>query len=74
MKGGPTDFNMITPEEYFKIAGKPSLEKLRKRARTRFLCEVCGSLPTWRLADTGMCFSCTTGESDASGDYELIAT
>ena len=37
------------------------------------VCMNCGS-PTWKLVDTGLCFSCTTGESDASSDYELIAT
>lgn len=26
----------------------------------------------WRYAGNGMCFSCTTGESDASEDYELV--
>lgn len=25
----------------------------------------------WRYGDVGMCFTCTTGESDASEDYEL---
>lgn len=26
----------------------------------------------WRLGNTDMCFSCTTGEADASDDYELF--
>lgn len=30
----------------------------------------CGE-PIWRLGMTGMCFGCTTGEHDASDDYEL---
>ena len=73
MKGGPTDFAMISAEDYFKLDGQPhTLNELHDMARNRGMCEVCGSLPIWRLADTGMCFPCTTGESDASDDYELI--
>ncbi len=34
------------------------------------ICMNCDS-PTWKLVDTGLCFSCTTGESDASSDYEI---
>lgn len=34
-------------------------------------CENCSN-SAWKLADTGLCFSCTTGETDASEDYELI--
>jgi len=34
-------------------------------------CDICGR-PIWRMvADLGMCFTCVTGESDASDDYEL---
>ena len=36
------------------------------------LCEVCEVEHIWKLVDTGMCFACTTGESDASDDYELF--
>lgn len=35
-------------------------------------CENCNE-KAWRLANTGLCFSCTTGEADASDDYEINA-
>lgn len=42
----------------------------RAAKRTDEECD-CGR-PIWRLvADLGMCFTCITGESDASDDYEL---
>lgn len=73
MKGGPTDFAMISADDYFNLEGQThTLEELHKLARIRGMCEVCGELPIWRLVNTGMCFPCTTGESDASDDYELI--
>lgn len=31
----------------------------------------CGE-PVWKYGQSGMCFSCTTGEADASDDYELL--
>jgi len=72
-KKGPTDFTMISADEYFMLEGQShTREELHRMARTTGKCEVCGSLPIWRLAQTGMCFPCTTGESDASEDYELI--
>jgi hypothetical protein len=39
-------------------------------AKATGTCETCG-LPIWRYAGMGMCFPCTTGEADASDDYEL---
>ena len=33
-------------------------------------CQVCGQ-HAWRYVEIGLCFTCTTGESDASGDYEI---
>lgn len=71
-KGGPTDFVMISAEDYFKKSRQIPLKELKRMAKTRGMCETCGSLPKWRLGDTDMCFPCTTGEADASGDYELI--
>lgn len=44
--------------------------ELELRARDDSECGVC-SRPVWRLVGIGMCFTCTTGESDASDDYEL---
>ena len=33
-------------------------------------CQVCGQ-HVWRYVENELCFTCTTGESDASGDYEI---
>lgn len=71
MKKGPTDFTYITPEEYFKLDQDTPLDELKRRAASKATCITC-DLPAWKLANTGMCFPCTTGESDASNDYELI--
>lgn len=49
-----------------------SLAYWQRRARINSYCEVCHREPVWRFGQTGMCFSCTTGESDPSDDYELI--
>ena len=64
----------ITPEEYFKIQSQATpltLATLAKRSKSKERCEVCG-LPAWKIAATGLCFHCTTGESDSTYDYELI--
>ena len=64
----------LTPEEAAEKEvqeGQTSAKYYRKLAKKRGLCEVCETEEVWRLADTGMCFSCTTGEWDASDDYEL---
>lgn len=46
-----------------------TLESLaNKKAGT---CLNCDELE-WKLGGTGLCFSCTTGEADASDDYELV--
>ena len=63
----------ITAEEAYKLnkeSGK-SLAYWEKLARSRAKCEVCGQ-PAWKYAGTGLCFTCSTGEADASEDYELI--
>lgn len=31
----------------------------------------CGN-PAWKFGGVGLCFSCTTGESDSSDDYEIV--
>ena len=61
----------LTPEEAFKLDPDTPLEEWQRRARNRKKCEVCGQ-PVWRFADTDLCFTCTTGEADASEDYELV--
>lgn len=68
------NFTYITPSEL--IRKHPdidcSLKNLRALAnKPDRQCENCDEL-AWKYGDTGLCFSCATGESDASGDYELI--
>jgi len=60
-----------TPEEYYEIDRQWTLEELRSKANMEGSCETCETEEVWRLVDTGMCFTCTTGESDASDDIEL---
>lgn len=69
----------LTPEEahrqHVKLNGPDPSQPLSwyKRAAkmTDVECDLCGR-PIWRMcADLGMCFTCITGESDASDDYEL---
>ena len=69
------NFCFITPEKMIKQY--PDEAKKFKRYKHLAslpdkLCEVCKQETAWKMAETGMCFSCTTGESDASDDYELI--
>jgi hypothetical protein len=60
----------ITPEQARANGDTRSLGELRALARNKKKCCNCDE-PVWRYGGCGMCFSCTTGESDASGDYEL---
>lgn len=68
----------ITPEkakelnDSIKGGKRRSLKYYRNCAKNDSLCEVCKVNPVWKFADTGMCFACTTGETNASKDYELI--
>lgn len=76
--GGPLDFHYVTVDEMLEIqkksphdgTKKSTREELEAMARDNRTCENC-DLPVWRFAETGLCFPCTTGESDASEDYEL---
>jgi len=62
----------LTPEQAAEMSNTP-LEELRAAAAApEQTCMNCDE-PVWRLAGCGLCFSCTTGEADASDDYELIA-
>jgi hypothetical protein len=67
----------LTPEQYLEeVAKEPGitmvqLDELKRRAKDNRKCFVCESFNVWRLANTDMCFTCTTGESDASCDYEI---
>lgn len=64
----------ITPEKAYEIRldDHASLADYRKMAADTSRCQ-CGE-PVWRFGGQGLCFSCTTGEADASEDYELIYT
>lgn len=42
----------------------------QQRAAENGTCENCHEM-AWRYGGTGLCFSCTTGEADASDDMEL---
>ena len=67
-----------TPEEAFKqhiaVNDPPihTLEDYKRFAKNNALCEICKVEKVWKMVDTDMCFSCTTGEADASEDYELL--
>jgi hypothetical protein len=63
----------ITPEEAIKGGDTRTLEELRaaQKISKKAKCLVCGQ-PVWRYGVGDMCFPCTTGESDASEDYELV--
>jgi len=73
--GGPQDFVMITADQAQSLAKVNSkyrsLTYWRSLAKKTGVCQVCEENPIWRFADTGLCFPCTTGESDASEDFEL---
>lgn len=72
--GSPTDFVYQTPESAWTLKLIPgfTLKDYKKLAGNNNDCENCGQ-HVWRYGQTGMCFLCTTGESDASGDYEIGA-
>lgn len=77
-RGGPTDFKMITVDDFIALEppkNPATLQRMRtnmvKQSRAKENCMVCDQ-PAWKLAGSGLCFPCTTGESDASQDYELI--
>ena len=67
----------ITPEQAYEFDVKngqkgTSIKMYENRLNDDSLCSVCETEPVWKYAGLGMCFSCTTGESDASEDFELI--
>ena len=69
------NFYFVTPEQYIKENGESdhTLKELQKiAAQKEYDCENCDEL-AWRLVGCGLCFSCTTGEADASEDYEIIS-
>lgn len=65
--------NLITPERAIELGDSRSLSELRSLAASSGKCIVCGE-DAWKFAGTGLCFPCTTGESDPSDDFELVST
>jgi len=64
---------LITPESAKRHGDSRSLAQIRELACVPdSMCLVCGVENAWRYAGMGLCFSCTTGESDASKDFELV--
>ena len=63
----------LTPEEAFRkdVVKGTALKEYQRLSNVKGKCFICEVEDIWKLADTDMCFSCTTGEADASGDYEL---
>jgi hypothetical protein len=64
--------DVISVEDYLAIPDNcdpRGFEELCKNATDWGECQ-CGQ-EVWRLAGCGLCFTCTTGESDSSEDYEL---
>lgn len=59
----------VTPEKAKEVGDKRSLSELKVLVKKDEKCD-CGR-PAWKFAGLGMCFQCTTGESDNSNDYEL---
>ena len=70
----PFNFEYITAEKAAELnvnGNGRGVKYYRHLARNKKSCDNCGN-PVWRLAELSMCFSCVTGESDASNDYELL--
>lgn len=78
------NFHYIGLEKYLDIQGLKGKEREdRKKAILHYdalrakntPCEVCGNDPIWvtgsALVEWCGCFTCITGESDASNDYEV---
>lgn len=79
------NFVFVELEKYLKIQYKtkekmdehrPIIQHWVELRDNSTPCEVCGCTPIWAtgsaMIDDAMCFTCITGESDASDDYEVI--
>ena len=65
----------MTPEDYVAEFGEEehTLQELQRMAnQEEEACVVCEVENAWKFAGSGMCFTCTTGEADASEDVELL--
>lgn len=71
LSGDAYQFTYITPSEAIALGDGRSLDELAELSVSEGTCEACGA-PAWRYAGNGLCFPCTTGSADASGDYELV--
>lgn len=63
----------LTPKQAKRLGDDRTLKELEEAAKDDSECDVCGQ-PIWRYGHgdkTGLCFTCTTGQVDASEDYEL---
>lgn len=67
----PMPFMLITPTQAKALNLDQDLAELTRKSLIDDTCMHCDN-PVWRMVDNGMCFCCTTGESDPSMDYELI--
>jgi hypothetical protein len=64
---------LITPERAKYLGDSRPLSEIRALTLTPdFLCCNCRKENAWRYADRGLCFTCATGQIDASGNFELI--
>ena len=64
---------MITPKEAARrgiSGGNHDIKYYERLCNLKGTCCNCDE-HIWKLLDNDMCFSCTTGEADASDDYEL---
>ena len=71
------NFTMITVDELIKMFPlEMKREKLLRHSASLpdELCSVCKTEKAWKYGGCGMCFSCTSGEADASKDFELLGT
>jgi hypothetical protein len=66
----PNFAGFLSPEWAKVLGDTRNVEELRQLAKMNGPCRQCGE-PLWRYAGSGLCFSCTTGEDDASEDYEI---
>ena len=61
----------LTPEKAATVSKTYTLAEFKKMAKVNRRCCNCEN-PVWRFSGLNMCFPCTTGETDANGDYELV--
>lgn len=61
----------LTPERAHELSPDISVSSWYRMAQLPpQTCQNCDAA-VWKWGASGLCFSCTTGEADASGDYEL---